>query len=319
VEYSLRALKDRSVLRNWPLARRKKTLQQRANILQAIRDFFIAQGFFEVETPHRIPAPAPESHIDAIASGSWFLHTSPELCMKRMMAAGCEKIFQICRCWREGERGSQHIPEFTLLEWYHSGIDYRMLMEECATLIQTVASKVGLGEKIIFRDQAIDLASPWERISVREAFHEYAKTSMEEALKIGGFDEIMVKDIEPRLGLGRPAFIYDYPAQRGALARLKSEDQTVAERFELYIGGLELANGFSELVDEEEQRKRFHQENENRRTLGKPIYPVPERFLSELEEMPPSAGIALGIDRLVMVFLDAPSIDEVVAFTPEEL
>jgi lysyl-tRNA synthetase class 2 len=319
VEYSLRALKDRSVLRNWPLARRKKTLQQRANILQAIRDFFIAQGFFEVETPHRIPAPAPESHIDAIPSGPWFLHTSPELCMKRMLAAGYEKIFQICRCWREGERGSQHIPEFTLLEWYHSGIDYRMLMEECATLIQTVASKVGLGEKIIFRDQAIDLASPWERISVREAFHEYAKTAMEEALKIGGFDEIMVRDIEPRLGIRKPTFIYDYPAQRGALARLKSEDKTVAERFELYVGGLELANGFSELVDEEEQRKRFHQENENRRTLGKPIYPVPEKFLEELEEMPPSAGIALGIDRLVMVFLNVKSIDEVVAFTPEEL
>lgn len=319
MEYSLRALKDRSVLRNWPLARRKKTLQQRARILQEIRRFFINQGYLEVETPHRIPAPAPESHIDAIPSGPWFLHTSPELCMKRMLAAGYEKIFQICRCWREGERGSQHIPEFTLLEWYHSGIDYRMLMEECATLIQTVASKVGLGEKIIFRDQAIDLTSPWERISVREAFHEYAKTAMEEALKNGGFDEIMVRDIEPRLGIRKPTFIYDYPAQRGALARLKSEDQTVAERFELYIGGLELANGFSELVDEEEQRKRFHQENENRRTLGKPIYPVPEKFLEELEEMPPSAGIALGIDRLVMVFLDAPSIDEVVAFTPEEL
>ena len=304
---------------NWPLASRKRALQQRARILQATRNCFAEQGYLEVETPHRIPAPAPESHVDATPSGPWFLHTSPELCMKRMLAAGYEKIFQICRCWREGERGSQHIPEFTLLEWYHSGIDYWMLMEECATLIQTVASKVGLGEKIIFRDQVIDLTSPWERIPVREAFHEYAKTSMEETLKDGRFDEIMVRDIEPRLGIRKPTFIYDYPAQRGALARLKSEDQTVAERFELYIGGLELANGFSELVDEEEQRKRFHQENENRRTLGKPIYPVPEKFLEELEEMPPSAGIALGIDRLVMVFLNVKSIDEVVAFTPEEL
>lgn len=314
-----RALRNRSVAKNWPLASRKRALQQRAQILQAIRNRFTEQGYLEVETPHRIPAPAPESHIDAIPSGPWFLHTSPELCMKRMLAAGYEKIFQICRCWREGERGSQHIPEFTLLEWYHSGIDYRMLMEECATLIQTVASKVGLGEKIIFRDQVIDLTSPWERIPVREAFHEYAKTAMEEALKNGRFDEIMVRDIEPRLGIRKPTFIYDYPAQRGALARLKSEDKTVAERFELYMGGLELANGFSELVDEEEQGKRFHQENENRRILGKPIYPVPEKFLSELGDMPPSAGIALGIDRLVMVFLDAKSIDEVVAFTPEEL
>jgi lysyl-tRNA synthetase class 2 len=239
--------------------------------------------------------------------------------MKRMLAAGYEKIFQICRCWREGERGSQHIPEFTLLEWYHSGIDYRMLMEECATLIQTVASKVGVGERVIFRNQAIDLTSPWEGIPVREVFHEYAKTALEEALKNGLFDEIMVRDIEPRLGIRKPTFIYDYPAQRGALARLRPEDKAVAERFELYVGGLELANGFSELVDPEEQRSRFEKENKSRRGMGKLVYAMPEKFLEELKEMPPSAGIALGIDRLVMIFLDAPSIDEVVAFTPEEL
>jgi lysyl-tRNA synthetase class 2 len=239
--------------------------------------------------------------------------------MKRMLAAGYEKMFQICRCWREGERGSQHIPEFTLLEWYHSGIDYRMLIEECATLIQTVASKVGLGESIVFRDQVIDLTSPWESIPVREAFHKYAKTTMEEALKNELFDELMVHHIEPRLGIKKPTFIYDYPAQRGALARLKPEDKTVAERFELYVGGLELANGFSELVDPEEQRRRFERENENRRGMGKSVYAMPEKFLEELGEMPPSAGIALGIDRLVMFFLDASSIDEVVAFTPEEL
>jgi len=304
---------------NWSLAKRKKALQQRANILQAVRYFFIVQGFFEVETPHRIPAPAPESYIDAIPSGPWFLHTSPELCMKRMLAAGYEKIFQICRCWREGERGSQHIPEFTLLEWYHSRSDYRVLMEECAALIQIVASKVGVGERIIFRNQAIDLTSPWERILVRQAFREYAKTAMEETLKNGQFDEIMIRDIEPRLGIRKPTFIYDYPAQRGALARLSPEDKTVAERFELYVGGLELANGFSELVDPEEQRRRFESENENRRGMGKSVYAMPEKFLEELREMPPSAGIALGIDRLVMIFLDAPSIDEVVAFTPEEL
>jgi lysyl-tRNA synthetase class 2 len=236
-----------------------------------------------------------------------------------MLAAGYEKIFQICRCWREGERGGQHIPEFTLLEWYHSGCDYQMLMEECATLIQTVASKVGVGERIIFRNHAIDLTRPWERIPVREAFYEHAKTAMEETLMNGLFDEIMVRDIEPRLGMRKPTFIYDYPAQRGALARLKPEDKTVVERFELYVGGVELANGFSELADPEEQRRRFEKENENRREMGKSVYAMPEKFLEELREMPPCAGIALGIDRLVMIFLDAPSIDEVVAFTPEEL
>jgi len=301
------------------LARRQKALWQRAKILQQIRRFFIDRGYLEVETPHRIPAPAPESYIDAIASGTWFLHTSPELCMKRMLAAGYEKIFQLCRCWREGERGSQHMPEFTLLEWYRAGCDYLGLMEECEDLILAVASGIGLGQKIIYRDQEIDLTRPWERISVKEAFRAYSQFFMAEALERSLFDEIMIQDIEPRLGIGKPTLIYDYPAQRRAMARLKKGDQTIAERFELYIGGLELANAFSELIDAEEQRKHFLQENINRHALGKPSYPMPERFLEGLVSIPPSAGIALGVDRLVMVFLDAENIDEVVAFTPEEL
>ena len=255
---------------NWPLARRKRALQQRAQILQAIRNFFVDQGYLEVETPHRIPAPAPESHIDAVASGSWFLHTSPELCMKRMLASGYDKIFQICRCWRDKERGSQHIPEFTVLEWYRADCNYRSLMEECEALIRTVAAAIGLGKKILFRDQEIDLTGPWKRISVKEAFKHYAQTSATEALKRQLFDEIMVKDIEPNLGIGKPTFIYDYPAERGSLAQLREDDPSVAERFELYIGGLELANGFSELIDIEEQRKRFNEENQTRRLMAKP-------------------------------------------------
>ena len=305
--------------KNWPLVKRKKALQQRACILQGIRQFFIEKSYLEVETPHRIPTPAPESHIDAIPSDTWFLHTSPELCMKRMMAAGYEKIFQICRCWRERERGSLHLPEFTLLEWYRANGDYHSLMEECEGLIRFVARTIGLEQKLIFRSHEIDLSEPWERISVKEAFRCYSKTSMAKALERNLFDEIMVQDVEPKLGIEKPTFIYDYPAERGALARLKQEDQTVAERFELYMGGLELANGFSELVDSEEQRRRFHIENANRQSFGKPIYSMPDKFLAELDNMPPSAGIALGVDRLVMVFLDAETIDEVVAFTPEEL
>ncbi len=305
--------------KNWPLTRRKKALQQRASILQKIRQFFIEKGYLEVETPHRIPTPAPESHIDAIPSGPWFLHTSPELCMKRIMAAGYEKVFQICRCWRERERGSQHLPEFTLLEWYRAGADYLSLMEECEGLIRFVAMAIGLGQKIIFRAHEIDLREPWERISVKKTFHSYSQTSMTEALQRNLFDEIMVQDIEPRLGIKKPTFIYDYPDEKGALARLKLEDSNIAERFELYIGGLELANGFSELVDSEEQRRRFHLENEHRQSMGKHIYSIPDKFLNELDSMPSSAGIALGVDRLVMVFLDAETIDQVVAFTPEEL
>ncbi len=304
---------------NWPLASRKKALQQRAQILKAIRNCFVDQGYLEVETPHRIPAPAPESHIDAVASGTWFLHTSPELCMKRMLASGYDRIFQICRCWRDKERGSQHIPEFTVLEWYRTDCDYRSLMEECEAMIRTLASAIGLGKKILFRNHEIDLTSPWERISVKEAFKHYAQTSATEALNRQLFDEMMVKDIEPNLGRGKPTFIYDYPVERGSLARLREDDPSVAERFELYIGGLELANGFSELIDVEEQRKRFNEENQIRRLLAKPVYSMPEKFLRELKYMPPSAGIAMGIDRLVMVLLNARSIDEVVAFTPEEL
>lgn len=305
--------------KNWLLARRKEVLQKRAYIIHGIRQFFINRGYLEVETPYRIPAPPPESHIDAVTSGKWFLHTSPELCMKRMLAAGYEKIFQICRCWREGERGSQHIPEFTLLEWYQPGSDYIALMDECEALIQTVANTIGLGQKINYRDHVIDLVSPWERISVKKAFECYSQTSMAEALERNIFDEIMIRDIEPKLGIGKPVFIYDYPAGRRAMARLKQEDQTVAERFELYLGGLELANGFSELIDAKEQWKVFQLEEAYRRSMGKSTYPMPEKFLIELENMPPSAGIALGVDRLVMVFLNAQAIDEVVAFTPEEL
>jgi lysyl-tRNA synthetase class 2 len=307
------------VAKNWPLVNRKKALQQRASILRGIRQFFVGKGYLEVETPHRIPTPAPESHIDAISSEPWFLHASPELCMKRIMAAGYDKIFQICRCWRERERGSLHLPEFTLLEWYRAGDDYRSLMEECEDLIRNVATVIGSGQKIIFHSREIDLSEPWERISVKEAYYHYTQTSVAEAMERNLFDEIMVQEIEPKLGVRKPTFIYDYPAERGALARLKQEDPSVAERFELYIGGLELANGFSELVDSEEQRRRFRLENENRQSFGKRVYSLPDKFLAELDEMPPSVGIALGVDRLVMLFLDAETIDQVVAFTPEEL
>ena len=291
----------------------------RARIIQAIRRFFVDQGYLEVETPHRIPTPAPETHIDAVPSGSWFLHTSPELCMKRLLAAGYEKMFQICRVWREGERGSQHTPEFTLLEWYRSGSDYRDLMGECETMIRNVASSVGLGETLSSRGHTLALSAPWERISVSNAFRRYARMPMEKALEDELFDELMVQKIEPRLGTEKPTFLYDYPAERGALSRLKKDDPALAERFELYIGGVELANAFSELVDAEEQRRRFIREQALRQEMLKPTYPMPEKFLEELGGMGPSAGVALGVDRLVMVLLDAPRIDDVVAFTPEEL
>jgi lysyl-tRNA synthetase class 2 len=305
--------------KNWSLVRRRETLRARSAIINEIRRFFFEGGYLEVETPLRIPAPAPEAHIEAIPSDGWFLHTSPELCMKRMLAAGYGRIFQICRCWRDGERGTLHLPEFTMLEWYRVAADYRSLMDECETLLRSLPRVLGQGCIVRYQGKEADLSGAWERLSVSEAFARYGGMAMEEALAMDLFDEIMVREIEPRLGIGQPTFIYDYPAERGALARRREDNPAVAERFELYICGLELANAFSELTDAEEQRARFALEAASRDSMLRTVYPLPEKFLDELGDMPPSAGIALGVDRLVMVLLDAATIDEVVAFTPEEL
>ena len=305
--------------KNWSLVRRRETLQARSAIINEIRRFFFVGGYLEVETPLRIPAPAPEAHIEAIPSDGWFLHTSPELCMKRMLAAGYGRIFQICRCWRDGERGALHLPEFTMLEWYRVAADYRSLMDECETLLRSLPRVLGQDCSVRYQGKEADLSGAWERLSVSEAFARYGGMVMEEALAKDLFDEIMVREIEPRLGIGQPTFIYDYPAERGALARRRGDNPAVAERFELYICGLELANAFSELTDAAEQRARFSLEAAYRGSMQRTVYPLPEKFLDELGDMPPSAGIAMGVDRLVMVLLDAATIDEVVAFTPEEL
>jgi len=300
---------------NWSLARKRQVLTARAKIIQEIRNFFITRGYLEVETPHRIPANAPEPHIDAAPCGDWALHTSPELAMKRLLAAGHEKIFQICRVWREGELGRYHLPEFTLLEWYRSGIDYHDLMAECTALLQSIIPD----GKLTRSGRQISLAAPWEKLTVAEAFSSYASMNLDQALEAGCFEEILTTEVEPNLGKARPTFLTEYPATMAALARAKPGDPRVAERFELYIDGLELANAFSELTDPLEQRKRFAADEERRRAAGKTPYPLPESFLTELAAMPEAAGIALGLDRLVMLMTGAEKIDDVVAFTPGDL
>lgn len=297
----------------------RSNLQRRASIIDSVRAFFKGSGFLEVETPVRIPAPAPEAHIDTQECGDWFLQPSPELCMKRLLAAGYEKIFQICRCFRQAERGGRHLPEMTLLEWYVAGFDYLDLMAQCEQLIGFVADRSGLGRRLSYQGRTVDLTAPWDRLTVNEAFRRFGRLSAQEALDRGCFDEIMGLTIEPELGLDRPVFLYDYPARCGALARLKPGDPSLAERFELYIAGMELCNAFSELTDAQEQRRRFESENRIRGAGGKTVYPMAEAFLQALAAMPPAAGNALGLDRLVMLFCDAASIDEVVAFIPEEL
>lgn len=211
------------------------------------------------------------------------------------------------------------MPEFTLLEWYRSGADYTALMEECEEMILSVSRGLARGERIIYLKREIDLQSPWERVSVRQAFERHASVTLEEALASESFDQIMVAEIEPHLGVIEPTFLYDYPASLGSLAHLKPDHPGEAERFELYIGGVEIANAFSELTDVNEQTERFEKEQQKRQSLGKEIYPMPDKFLEALSHMPRSAGIALGLDRLAMVFTNRGRIDDVVSFTPEEL
>jgi elongation factor P--(R)-beta-lysine ligase len=297
----------------------RSNLEQRARMIDAVRAFFRQVGFLEVETPVRIPAPAPEAHIDAQESGSWFLQTSPELCMKRLLTSGFDKIFQICRCFRKGERGDRHLPEMTLLEWYAAGWTYLDLMEQCESLIGYLALRMGLGRRLIYQGHTVDLVRPWDRLSVDAAFRRFGGMTAQQALERDCFDEILGLEIEPRLGLDRPVFLYDYPVQTGALARIKPSDPRLVERFELYLAGMELCNAFSELTDSLEQRARFEAQNHLRREKGSEAYPIPEPFLRDLEAMPPAAGNALGLDRLVMLFTNSPTIDEVVAFTPQIL
>ena len=297
----------------------ENNLHLRAQILQTIRSYFIQHSFLEVETPIRIPAPAPEAHIDAMTAESWYLQTSPEICMKQLLAAGLPNIFQICKCFRRDERGSSHIPELTMLEWYATGQNYQNLMTQTESMIQYVARSRGIDNRLAYQNMAINLESPWQRLSLPAAFDAYASVSLEDSLNNDRFEEVLVEQIEPNLGVEKPVFLYDYPAAHGALARLKSTDKSLAERFELYIGGLELCNGFSELTDPIEQRSRFAEETALREAMGKPVYPMPEKFLNALGDMPAAAGNALGVDRLVMLFADTAEIGDIVAFIPEEL
>ncbi|MFO7753258.1 MAG: EF-P lysine aminoacylase EpmA [Desulfobacteraceae bacterium] len=294
-------------------------LSERAALIHAVRDFFIRNGYLEVQTPIRLPCLIPEAHIDPFESETWFLHASPELCMKRLMAKGHERIFQICQCFRKHERGTRHLPEHTLLEWYAEGMNYHDLMETLNSLIRHVADLTGKGSVLEYQGAKVEITEELHKLQVKDAFSKYGTLGMEKALESGRFDEIISLDIEPCLGTDRPVFLYDFPASLGALARLKPENPEFAERFECYIAGLELANGFSELTDPKEQRSRFEKEISRRAGMNKSSARMPEKFLRDLSDMPDCAGAALGIDRLVMLFNNLDSIDDAVAFTPEDL
>ncbi len=301
------------------LLAKKETLIMRNRVLEAVRRFFEKDGFMEVETPCRVPAVAPERHIDALVSEGWYLQTSPELCMKQMLCAGYDRIFQICRCFRKGERGRIHLPEFTLLEWYASGWDHFRLMAHTEALLKYAAAGQHKGGTLSYQGHTVDLRKPWPRMTVAEAFDRFAPIPLNRALAEARFEEVLALEVEAHLGFDAPVFLYGYPASRGSLARLDPEDPSVASRFELFICGIELCNGFHELTDPVEQRRRFEKERTAQQRAGKTMSPMPETFLNTMPWMPDCAGNALGLDRLVMLLGDVPTIDSVVAFPPESL
>ena len=327
----------------------KERLQLRARIIQLIREFFVKDGFLEVETPILVPFAGQEPYLNPMRvrffdekneGKEGYLITSPEYAHKKLLAVGFTKTFEITKAFRGGEHfGGLHNPEFTMIEWYRSHADYTSIMQDVEKLIQYVVSGMqarqhGKSEirnpkfetnskiessndlTIKYQNKSIDLFSPWERLSVAEAFKRYADTNLEEVPDDDTFFKIFLTKIERKLGQTKPTILYGYPASMASLARVKDN---VAERFEVYIAGMELGNAFSELNDAVEQRQRFLEEQKLRKKLGKEIIPLDEDFLGAVGHMPPSAGIAFGIDRLVMLLTDVKTIEEVLAFPAGEL
>lgn len=299
------------------LQRLRPVLECRAALINGIRAFFDAQGFLDVETPIRIPIPAMEQHIDVEPSGSCFLRTSPELHMKRLLAAGYPALYQIGPCFRSGERGDWHNPEYTMLEWYRAGVDYSTILADTRNLLLFLADRLLGKRQLPWQEDKIDLEAPWQEFTVREVFMRHAGWDPVASFDSERFDHDLIFRVEPELSRTSPVILRDYPAPAAALARCKPGQPEIAERWELYLGGIEIANAFSELTDAVEQRARFKEWGEKRRADKRPVYPLDEDFLQALEEgMPPSGGIALGVDRLVMIWTNSGSLDDVLPFRP---
>lgn len=338
----------------WRPAATLDRLRLRARLLAVVRGFFSARGVLEVETPHLSAATVTDPHLHTLATTlgassreerrTLYLQTSPEYAMKRLLAAGSGPIYQLARAFRDGEAGRRHNPEFTLLEWYRPGFDHHRLMDEVEELVRTVLAPVS-GEPP--GGPPGGLPAPAERLTYREAFRRHAgvdpfsdppdrlaaaaRTAATGPVPDLGDDRdawldlLMVSAVEPGLGRApdgpgpRAVFLHDFPASQAALARIRAPGPdggpAVAERFELFVDGIELANGFHELTDPVEQRRRFEGDLAVRRERGLPEPPIDERLLAALEAgLPPSAGVALGFDRLVMLATGARSIHQVLAF-----
>ena len=311
------------------------TLRLRAELLARIRAFFAARKVLEVETPLLSAAAIPDPHLASFAtvySGpgprngqTLYLHTSPEFPMKRLLAAGSGCIYQIARVFRNGEAGRRHNPEFTLLEWYRVGFDHHQLMAEVAELVTALLGErrsLAEAEWLTYQqafEQYLDLNPHRATVAELATCAERQGVSIPPGMPADAVDPwldlLLTQRIEIHLGQGRLCFLYDYPASQAALARLRPGDPPVGERFELYLDGIELANGFHELGDAVEQRRRFTAENAARQACGLPVMPVDERLLAALNAgLPECAGVALGVDRLVMLAAGKTALAEVLAF-----
>ncbi len=331
-------------------ADRRPALLLRARLATQLRLWFAAQDFLEIDPTALAASPGNEAHLHAFATTAigndgaaqqLYLHTSPEFAMKKLLAAGEERIFALTHVWRNRERGPRHHPEFTMLEWYRAGAPYSQLMEDCVALMQMAATLAGTRE-FRWESVACDPFEPPERLGVVEALARYADIDLMESIRPDGMTEaaplaaqararglrvadddtwsdllsaLLVTHVEPHLGIGRPTILDRYPAAEAALARRLPGDPRLAERFELYACGVELANGFGELTDPVEQRKRFEAEMDEKSRVYGERYPLDEDLLAALPLIPPTSGIALGFDRLVMLATHAPRIDDVI-WTP---
>jgi len=335
------------------LAARLPALMVRNHVVVATRQFFAEREFVEVETPALQVSPGMEPHLTAFATQLFepfaeaytrtlYLHTSPEFAMKKLLTGGMEKIFQLARVWRNGERSSTHHPEFTMLEWYRAEAGWREIAGDCENLVKCVVLQAhpnADSRQFNWRGQACDPLAPWHYLSVVEAFERYcgidilatapdplypeAALLRVEAQRAGvridpddQWDEIFfrlfLEKIEPNLGFGAPTVLYDWPLSMAALARQNPDDNRVAERFEIFVCGVELANGFGELTDAIEQRRRFEAEIVRKQEIAGYSYPIDEDFLDALASgMPEASGIALGFDRLVMLCAGAETIEDV--------
>lgn len=324
-------------------SKRRAVLEQRSDIIHALRCFFKELDFTEVQTPVLQACPVMDAHIhgfktqilgvDRLDSRSLYLQTSPEFDMKKLLVAGMERIYQICPVFRNAEASPRHVSEFTMLEWYRAGADYRDIMDDCINLLRYVAAAADINT-FCFKDSRCDPFAQWKKISVSEAFVQYADIELDrcigdlayfkaQAQNIGVrlvqsdqwddiFHAIMADKIESFLGVGAPTILYDYPVSMAGLSRVKDGNPRYAERFELYVCGMELANAFSELTDAAEQRRRFAAEMDAKDRLYGERYPADDAFFAALDYgMPESGGIALGVDRLVMLITGADDIEDV--------